>query len=108
VTPAVYSWLFGLHRIFLPIQKDDPEAFQRLRRVGKLIEGFETPYGMELLSSVHWVAAGDDEPAQTPEHAVELIFAWNAHKKKTFKAAHVLKAWQRLVEQNWLPITSLQ
>jgi len=87
---------------------DDPKAFQRLERVRKLIEGFETPYGMELLSSVHWVAAGDDEPAQTPEHAVEQIFAWNAHKKKTFKATHVHKAWQRLVKQNWLPITSLQ
>ncbi|MCK4826958.1 macro domain-containing protein, partial [bacterium] len=27
----------------------------RLNKVNNLIEGFETPYGMELLSSVHWV-----------------------------------------------------
>lgn len=81
---------------------EDPEAFQRLDRVGRLIEGFETPYGMELLSSVHWVAAAEDEPAKTAEQAVEQIFNWNIHKRKTFKASHVHKAWQRLKEQDWL------
>lgn len=84
--------------------ENDPEAFQRLDRVAKLIEGFETPYGMELLASVHWVAAAEDEPAKTAEQAVEKIFAWNAHKRKTFKASHVYKAWQRLFEQHWLPV----
>ena len=87
---------------------DDPEAFRRLERVGQLIEGFETPYGMELLSSVHWVALAGDEPAQAAEQAVDQIFAWNAHKRKTFKASHVHKAWQRLVEQSWLSIAPLQ
>jgi O-acetyl-ADP-ribose deacetylase (regulator of RNase III) len=86
---------------------DDSEAFQRLERVKKLIEGFETPYGMELLSSVHWVASADDEPAKTAEQAVEQIFAWNTHKRKTFKASHVHKAWQRLFEHNWLPVAPL-
>ncbi len=87
---------------------DNQEAFRRLERVGQLIEGFETPYGMELLSSVHWVASAGDEPAQTAEQAVDRIFAWNAHKRKTFKASHVHKAWQRLVEQSWLSIPPLQ
>jgi O-acetyl-ADP-ribose deacetylase (regulator of RNase III) len=87
---------------------DYPEAFQRLERVGQLIEGFETPYGMELLSSVHWVASASDEPAQTAGQAVERIFAWNVHKRKTFKVSHVHKAWQRLVEQSWLSIGSLR
>jgi len=87
---------------------ENPEAFQRLDRVGRLIEGFKTPYGMELLSSVHWVAAAEDEPAKTTEQAVEQIFTWNAHKRKTFKASHVQKAWQRLFERNWLPVAPLQ
>ena len=87
---------------------DNQEAFRRLKRVGQLIEGFETPYGMELLSSVHWVASAGDEPAQTAEQAVDRVFAWNVHKRKTFKASHVHKVWQRLVEQNWLPIASLR
>jgi hypothetical protein len=29
----------------------------RFERVGKLIEGFETPCGLELLATVHWVAS---------------------------------------------------
>jgi O-acetyl-ADP-ribose deacetylase (regulator of RNase III) len=87
---------------------DDPEAFQGLDRVRKLIEGFETPYGMELLSSVHWVATANNEPAQTAEQAMDRIRVWNAHKRKTFKATHVHKAWQRLVDQNWLPVVSLR
>ena len=87
---------------------DNQEAFRRLERVGQLIEGFETPYGMELLSSVHWVASAGDEPAQTAEQAVDRIFAWNSHKRKTFKATHIHKAWQRLVEQSWLSIAPLQ
>ena len=32
------------------------DEHRRLERVSRLIEGFETPYGLELLSSMHWVA----------------------------------------------------
>ncbi len=31
-----------------------PETLARLDRVAALIEGFETPFGMELLGTVHW------------------------------------------------------
>lgn len=33
--------------------EQDQEATQRLDRVSNLIEGFETPYGLELLGTVH-------------------------------------------------------
>ena len=33
----------------------DEELSQQVTRVRELIEGFETPYGMELLATVHWV-----------------------------------------------------
>ena len=36
---------------------DHGDEHRRLERVSRLIEGFETPYGLELLSSVHWLAA---------------------------------------------------
>ena len=35
---------------------DHPTVHERFDRVARLIEGFETPFGMELLSTVHWVA----------------------------------------------------
>lgn len=82
--------------------KNTPDAHSRLERVEKLIEGFETPYGMELLSSVLWVCLSDENPAQNTDEATEKIFNWNAHKRKTFKRSHIVKAWNRLDEQNWL------
>ena len=33
-----------------------PQTRQRFERVGQLVEGFESPFGLELLSTVHWVA----------------------------------------------------
>ena len=35
----------------------------RFDRVSNLIEGFETPYGMELISSVHWVVTQVNQSA---------------------------------------------
>jgi O-acetyl-ADP-ribose deacetylase (regulator of RNase III) len=78
-----------------------PESRARLARVAALIEGFETPYGMELLASVHWVAAR--EPGVTgPDEAVTRVHAWNARKRDMFRAAHIRVAWARLTEAEWL------
>jgi len=78
-------------------------TLQRLERVGRLIEGFETPYGMELLSSVHWIAAQESEKARTNlEAACDLVLSWNEHKRKTFRIDHVKLAWTRLREESWL------
>ena len=37
----------------------------RFEQVAGLIEGFETPFGMELLATVHWVAKHQPRPEQT-------------------------------------------
>ncbi|MEW6499826.1 MAG: macro domain-containing protein, partial [Cyanobacteriota bacterium] len=79
-----------------------PEAGERLERVRRLIEGFETPYGMELLATEHWVAQEDPRAATHPEHAVTGVHEWSERKRQLFKPAHIRKAWQRLHEQNWL------
>ncbi|MGB9498210.1 MAG: macro domain-containing protein [Dissulfuribacterales bacterium] len=85
--------------------KNSPEATKHLSRVANLIEGFETPYGMELLSSVHWVCMDKKNPAQNTDKTCEKIFTWNARKKKTFEKSHIIKARNRLSEQNWLGIS---
>lgn len=36
---------------------EDTATQERFSRVAALIEGFETPFGMELLSTVHWVTS---------------------------------------------------
>ncbi len=72
---------------------------QRFNRVANLIKGFETTFGMELLSTVHWVATR--EQAATPEAAVTKIHAWNP-RKRMFEPRHVCLAWKRLDEAGWL------
>ncbi|NJL79516.1 MAG: hypothetical protein HC917_12920 [Richelia sp. SM2_1_7] len=85
-----------------------PEARQRLKQVSNLIYGFETPYGMEMLATVHWVATKYDNPARDSEQAITRVHEWNERKLNLFKPQHIRKAWQRLQEQNWLEVTSTQ
>ncbi len=73
---------------------------QRFARVAELIKGFETPFGMELLSTVHWVATRED--ATTPEDAVTKIHNWNP-RKQMFEPRHIHLAWTRLRDTGWLP-----
>ncbi len=87
--------------------ENEPEAQKRLERVSNLIFGYETPYGMELLATVHWVATKEINPAQDSEQAITLVQEWNERKRNLFKHQHIRKAWQRLQEQNWLNRNSI-
>ncbi len=75
---------------------------ERLERVKKLIEGFETPYALELLSSVHWLAKPDRSARIDSGEAVRGIQAWSAHKKQLFEPRHIETAWSHLRKQGWL------
>ena len=77
------------------------ESRARLKRVSALIEGFETPYGMELLSSVHWVAVNDPTVSR-PADAVRSVQSWNERKRRMFPANHIAIAWEQLANQGWL------
>lgn len=85
----------------------DPESpsYQRLSRVAELIEGFESPYGMELLSSVHWVVTHRDPPAVTPEAVIEAVHAWNDRKRKMLKPQHIFVARQRILDLSWIDLS---
>jgi len=68
-------------------------------RVAALVEGFETPFGLELLSTVHWVATR--EGADSADTAVQATYAWN-DRKRQFTRAQIHLAWERLRDRNWL------
>ncbi len=80
----------------------DAEAESRLDRIGRLIDGFETPYGMELLATVHWVAKNAAEIARDDEMIIKGVQDWSQRKKARFQPDHVCKAAKRLRDQNWL------
>ena len=83
--------------------KDDDLIRQRMKRVADLIDGFEDPYGLELLSSLHWVMRENAAAQESAESAVEAVHKWNSRKLQVLKKEHLVKAWQRLKDQNWQP-----
>ena len=82
--------------IFLSKHK---ETQQRFERVSELIKGFETTYGLELLSTVHWVVTKDK--ALTEDDAIEKVHAWN-NRKKMFESRHIRVAFKRLRNEKWI------
>jgi O-acetyl-ADP-ribose deacetylase (regulator of RNase III) len=82
---------------------DHPRVQERFNRVADLIEGFETPFGMELLTTVHWVVA--HEGATTPEQTIERTYAWS-NRKRMFKEQHIRTAWSVLDRKGWLSTTT--
>jgi len=85
------------------VLREHGDTLTRIARVAKLIEGFETPFGMELLSSVHWIATQEKSAAKTDVHAaIAGVHDWTERKKKTMHADHIRAAWQRLREQGWI------
>lgn len=85
---------------------DDEESRHRLQRVADLMEGFETPYGMELLATVHWVSnqssPGSAEKAVDVEQAIKHVHAWNPRKRSVFQPEHIRVAWSRLTDAGWM------
>jgi hypothetical protein len=75
-----------------------PETRRRFERVTKLVEGFESPFGLELLSTVHWVTK--HEGATTADSTVARTYAWG-DRKRQFSRQQVLLAWRVLAEQGW-------
>lgn len=75
---------------------------ERLERVSRLICGFETPYGMELLASVHWLGCHDQTLAADVAAAIQGMAAWNDRKRRMFQPEHIRVAWERLESEDWL------
>ncbi len=76
-----------------------PEMRKRLERVTELVEGFETSFGMELLATVHWVAA--KRPSATLEEVIADVYEWNSRKKQ-FSERQIGLAYGVLKEKGWL------
>jgi hypothetical protein len=81
----------------------DPDAQRRLRRIEQLIAGFETPYGLELLATLLWLAQQDPQHAQDAEATIIAMQQWSDRKKARYQPHHIRLAWQRLREEQWAP-----
>lgn len=78
---------------------DQPETSERLQRVARLVEGFESPHGLELLATVHWVATRN--APQSPDALIAHFYEW-APRKRQFSREQILVALEALTKQGWL------
>lgn len=79
--------------------QEDNQTRSRFDRVADLVEGFETPFGLELLSTVHWIATR--ESAQSVAAITKKTYEWNERKKR-FSERQIALAVDVLSRKGWL------
>jgi O-acetyl-ADP-ribose deacetylase (regulator of RNase III) len=93
----------------VPGAADDAEVFlsehcetqERLNRVNALVQGFETPFGVELLSTVHWLVTQNG--ASTLDDVIRQTYEWN-ERKRQFSQKQIEIAVRRLADQGWVSV----
>lgn len=79
---------------------DNADARARFARVADLVEGFETPFGLELLSTVHWLS--HRENVARSDDLVRAVYSWG-DRKKQFTPRQIELASRTLTQKGWVP-----
>jgi O-acetyl-ADP-ribose deacetylase (regulator of RNase III) len=74
-----------------------PDAQEKIERICKLIEGFETPYGLEMLATVHWVTVEEPIAASDPDYAILRVQDWSERKREMFKNQSLAKSLEEVI-----------
>ncbi len=83
-------------KVFLEQQEETQHRFQR---VADLVAGFESPFGLELLATVHWTIRY--ETLTSPDSIAEYIYAWN-DRKRQFTPRQITLAIETLQRKGWI------
>ncbi len=82
---------------------EHPGTSDRFDRVARLVDGFETPFGLELLATAHWVAA--NENARTEDEITGAFYDWSPRKSQ-FSREQVRGGVEQLRGGGWLDTVS--
>ena len=78
-----------------------PQDNDRVSALCAMADGFETPYSLELLATVHFAAS--QEPATAdPDVLSDRVAGWGLRKARLFTEEHVHLAARRLAEHGLL------
>jgi len=75
------------------------ETRARFDKVASLVEGFESAFGLELLSTVHWILK--NESSRTINEVVRHMYNWNERKRK-FTPRQIALAVNVLISKHWV------
>ncbi len=81
---------------YLAAHQDTQERFEK---VGRLVEGFESSFGLELLATVHWVMA--EQGASESAEIERATYAWGS-RKRLFSPGQIDLAAGRLRAEGWV------
>ncbi len=101
IEPTIFLMPEALEEAQRYLDKNSPETIKNLENVFRLIEGFEYPNGMELLSTVHWVTQENEFAKNDLNKTIELVHRWNDRKKEQFSERDIGIAWTRLKKCNY-------
>ena len=76
-----------------------PETRSRFERVSDLVDGFESSFGLELMSTVHWVAG--ERPSASVDEVIAYTYAWGQHKRQ-FSERQIHLALKTLRDKGWI------
>ena len=79
--------------------ENSPDTRARFNQVAELVEGFESSFGLELLSTAHWVA--NRERARNIDEIEKNFYNWN-DRKKQFSRRQIKLAFDVLSDKGWL------
>jgi O-acetyl-ADP-ribose deacetylase (regulator of RNase III) len=78
------------------LKSSDRSSDDIIQRLDRLVQGFESPYGLELLASVHWLAK--HELHYPVEKIIEAMKLWTEDKRNRFSEEVIRVAYSRLEE----------
>lgn len=96
VTPAGYATAEEFLREWKHDKADDV-----IGKLSRLIEGYESPYGLELLSSVHWLVS--KKSVNSIKEIESELFVENPSERNVFRTPEIEQAYSRLAEDGVLP-----
>ncbi|MHB8089805.1 MAG: type II toxin-antitoxin system antitoxin DNA ADP-ribosyl glycohydrolase DarG [Anaerolineaceae bacterium] len=76
-----------------------PDTQARSEKVANLVEGFESPYGLELLSTVYWVMK--NEKANSIDEIINHTYAWG-DRKQQFTTRQITLAANVVARKGWV------
>ena len=82
------------------VKQESSGTHEKLEKIKSLVEGFETPYGLELLATVHWTVV--KEKCSSIKDIINKVHDWNPRKKDLMTERHISVAYNHLKSLSWI------
>ena len=86
-----------------PMVEGDAETLAAFNRIEDLVQGFETPVGLELLATTHWAVTR--EGARSLEDVAHVFAGWNS-RKSSFTPRQIGIALKQLERHGWVSLAA--